>query len=462
MVIPAGRYASYHQRVRTELDNALVKLDRDDPGWRLEDVERGRATVPDGKNSALVVKEANRWLPSGWFVPESMYNHINDTAPQERLDSDDSACLRNELSELQTALIEARKLADLPAGRHSITYTRGFVGTLLPDAQNTRTIFSLLQLDVIEQAEDGDLKGAIRSCKAVLNATRSLGDEPLIISQLIRMAGVGVAYCTIQRVLNQGEADAEDLLALQNLLQEEARFPRLLVALRGERAGMHELLDALEAGDMSISSVVDLTSNNVQLKRPSKLQEVLAVTARDSIREQHPQFLAMSTEAIRIAALPPQQRAAAFADLTEAYKGNLANPVRALIPAYEKIDQAARRTDCQLQCLITALALERFRQHNHRWPDTLAQLVPDYLSAVPLDPEDGEPLRFQRREDRVVLYSLHLKSGKNSLAPYDPVKLSPPGIGVAVHLFDVQRRRQPPRPKPQVAQRARGMPIDEK
>jgi hypothetical protein len=450
MTIPAGRYAYYHQRVSTELEEALAKLDRDDPGWRLEDVERARATVPDGKNSALVVKEAHRWLPSGWYVSESLSNHIYDAAPQERLDGDDAACVRNELSEVQTALIEARKLADLPAGRHLITYRRGFVATLLPDAQNTRSIFSLLQLDVIQQAEDGDFKGAIRSCEALLNATRSLGDEPLIVSQLVRMAGVGVAYRTIERVLNQGEADPADLLALQQALQEEARFPRLLVALRGERAGMHELFDALETGDMSISSVVDLTSNNVQLKRPSKLQEVLAVTARDSIREQHPLFLAMSTEAIQIAALPPQQRAAAFADLTEAYKGNLANPARALIPAYEKIDQAARRTECQLQCLITALALERFRQHNHRWPDTLEQLVPDYLSAVPLDPEDGEPLRFQRREDRVVVYSLHLKSGKNSLAPYDPVKLSPPGIGVAVHLFDVKHRRQPPQPKPQL------------
>jgi hypothetical protein len=74
--------------------------------------------------------------------------------------------------------------------------------------------------------------------------------------------------------------------------------------------------------------------------------------------------------------------------------------------------------------------------------------IADYLPAVPLDPEDGEPLRFQRRNDRVVVYSLHKRGSSSGLVAYDPVNLSPPGVGIAVHLFDVEHRRQPPRPKP--------------
>ncbi len=447
MAIPLVRYGYYHHRVRKELEAALAKLDRGEPGWRLEDVEAGRAAIPDHENSALVVKEAYLWLPQGWSPPTSLTNNISDIAPQERLDSDDAACLRNDLSEVQTALLEARKLVDLPAGRYSITYKRGFITTLLSDVQNARSIFWLLELDAIRQAEDGDLRGAIRSCRALLNAARSLGDEPLIISQLVRLAGVGMAYHTIMRALNQGEADPEGLLALQRLMQDEERFPRLLVALRGERGGMHELFDALETGDMSTNALVD---SIVECKStpPSKWQQIADLAARDSIREQHPMYLSMSTQAIRIAEQPSVQRAKLFAELTKANTSKLPVPAKLFMPAYEKLDDAARNTECELRCAITALALERFRLRNGRWPDRLEQLVPDYLPAVPLDPEDGEPLRFQRREDRVVVYSLHLRPGNNGLAAYDPVKLSPPGVGVAVHLFDVHHRRQPARPKP--------------
>ena len=88
------------------------------------------------------------------------------------------------------------------------------------------------------------------------------------------------------------------------------------------------------------------------------------------------------------------------------------------------------------------------RQHG-RWPDTLEQLVPEFLPSVPLDPEDGAPLRFHKRTDRVVVYSAMKKQGAvDGPEFYDPDEPSPPGVGIAVHLFDVKFRRQPPRPKP--------------
>ena len=62
--------------------------------------------------------------------------------------------------------------------------------TLLPDQEESRRIVSLLAYEAMRQNQRGDSKK--REPCAVLQSTRRvpLGDEPFLISQLIRIAGV--------------------------------------------------------------------------------------------------------------------------------------------------------------------------------------------------------------------------------------------------------------------------------
>jgi hypothetical protein len=56
-----------------------------------------------------------------------------------------------------------------------------------------------------------------------------------------------------------------------------------------------------------------------------------------------------------------------------------------------------------------AVAIERWRlEHPGRLPDTLAELVPAYLNAVPLDPFDGQPVRYKKLPVGYVVYCLGL------------------------------------------------------
>ena len=68
----------------------------------------------------------------------------------------------------------------------------------------------------------------------------------------------------------------------------------------------------------------------------------------------------------------------------------------------------------------TALAIERFRRSNsNSLPDNLAQLVPAYLSAVPVDSFDGKPLRFKKRNQGYVVYSVGRDLQDDSGTEYD-------------------------------------------
>src|SRR4051812_1700253 len=56
----AGRKA---RRDRAALE---ARLDADDPGWRLQELERAREEIPDAENGALIVVAAHAAVGRGW------------------------------------------------------------------------------------------------------------------------------------------------------------------------------------------------------------------------------------------------------------------------------------------------------------------------------------------------------------------------------------------------------------
>jgi hypothetical protein len=432
----AGNYAyQRYQGHKTQepLDAAIKELDRTDPGWRLQDVERARAAVPADSNSALVVADALEALPKGWQQPPKALRQLADRPPQYQLDDQETALLRSELEKTAQALQKAREIADLPYGRYPLDYQHSNGHPPLPQVRKTPTIVSMLLLDALAQTQAGDMKLALGSCSALLNCARSFGDEPFLLSQLMRISCVGTCIRATEHALAQGEPEPEALLQLQDALQQEEAFPRLSVTFRGERAAAQELFEALERGDLNLRDIGELSI--------SWSGCIAGYSDRDIVRAQHPKMLADWTEATRIAALPAHDRRLAMEALDAQLQKS--SPLMPFWHAIAHLEVEERKTEGSLRCLIAALAAERFRHQHGSFPKNLGQLVPEFLSSVPLDPEDGQPLRYQHRPDRVVIYSASGRDRKPPVGGYDPEELSRPGVGVAVHLFEVQSRRQP-------------------
>jgi len=78
-----------------------------------------------------------------------------------------------------------------------------------------------------------------------------------------------------------------------------------------------------------------------------------------------------------------------------------------LLPALSRTTVRDVERRARLRVTQTALAVERFRLANAgRLPTALTELTPKYLAAVPVDPFDGEPLRFKTRASGYVVYSI--------------------------------------------------------
>ena len=78
-----------------------------------------------------------------------------------------------------------------------------------------------------------------------------------------------------------------------------------------------------------------------------------------------------------------------------------------LLPALDRSLKKQAEGVAALQTARVGCAVQRHRlAHAGHLPETLAELVPTFLEAVPLDPFDGQPLRYRHTNDLYVVYSV--------------------------------------------------------
>jgi len=81
----------------------------------------------------------------------------------------------------------------------------------------------------------------------------------------------------------------------------------------------------------------------------------------------------------------------------------LSASLRGLSAVFPKV----MRVEAAKQMTVTAIALKRYQLKHGNYPADLNSLVPEFLPAVPLDPVDGQPLRYRRNADGTfLLYSV--------------------------------------------------------
>ena len=154
---------------------------------------------------------------------------------------------------------------------------------------------------------------------------------------------------------------------------------------------------------------------------------------------------------VAIAKLPPEEWSAKFATARQQF-GELPMIAATLAPATDKIAQAVQRSHGQQRCAIVALACERFRKKNDRWPNSLDELkAAGMLAAIPTDPYVGGPLKLNRTSDGLLIYVVgqDLKDDGGICDRANPMKTGHrPGLrssGTWPSEGSLPRRPSPPR-----------------
>jgi hypothetical protein len=444
---------------------AVAETDQLAPeGWRLDQVEANRATMPDPENAALRAIAAYQQLPpnflsgiqadrdaAGPYRGFDLFEAVGKLPPDQRPTTPMAEGLAAEVNSLDSSLAIARGLAGMNQGRNPIQYAPFVMNTLLPYTQNARSVVRALSLDAVNHSEHEQHDQAIEDVRAMMGAASSIGDEPFLISQLVRIAIVGVSIQSLERVLAQGEPSEAALAALQARFAAEAEHPFTLVGLRGERAGWFDTTEKLASGALGFGALIGGGGPNIpaQPQRPwpherafahvnqavgLKLLNQAMEIATEPIADRSADWDAWEQEIVRLRSEPFPQRHA-LATL--------------LLPAVAPSHQAELRIKALLGVAQVMIAMERFRLAHGRWPKDLQEIPKLILPEIPIDPFSGLPIVVAPNDSGWVVYSTG-PDGENDGGRLDPrFRPQERHTDWGYRLFRTASRRQPPPPEPE-------------
>jgi hypothetical protein len=274
----------------------------------------------------------------------------------------------------------------------------------------------------------GETDAAFAVATNALNVAELLREEPLLISQLVRMAQDTVAIDTLWQGLAGHRWTDAQLTAFQERLGRVDCLAGLGLAFEGERACGITTVDALIAGNAPggpapggfrrAAMVVPLgmlRQNQVNLARQhtALLRSVQALTRESSsgglgysirVRKEHEERVKKQREqagGIRVMAL----------DQLESGPIEPYSPytllARTIMPATANAVAKAARIQTTVNLAITACALERHRLTHGSYPEKLDALVPAFMPKALPDLMTAQPLKYRRTDDGwFLLYSI--------------------------------------------------------
>jgi len=256
------------------------------------------------------------------------------------------------------------------AARYDLEFAKGFA-MLLEHVQKLRGGARMLSLEAHVRAHRGDAHGAADSIHAMNMLGNSLEQEPVMVSQLVRIAVGGMSVDLCRRLLPRVEFSNEDLQRLAEdfrTIRYKEGFRRSLV---GERAvGIQTIRNP--AGD-------DVVAGEL----PSGVAPVFGLNRNDDLC----QYLAFLERMIAAAGKPMPQARNEF-DKVDTELGTLRNSklgkvrytlTALLLPAMSAALDAAARGNAMNDAVMTAIAIKRYRRDRGQIPKDLEQLEPDFL-----------------------------------------------------------------------------------
>jgi hypothetical protein len=232
---------------------------------------------------------------------------------------------------------------------------------------------------------------------------------------------------------------------MQATLLREFDSGAWLQAVRGERAMMQHLFCNLRDGKVQIRGFFGILSGTTANKSPAQAVEVfVAEHLPSTILKHNPELLRHYNRLVEISKRPLHERRPGIEEWEAETKATQNILIRLLAPGIGRVHTSECRTQAMMRCGAAAIACERYRLNDAKksWPESLDVLVREkLLDAVPIDPFDGQPIRYRRTKDGIVVYSVgvDLKDDGGNINREQPLA---PGVDLGFQMWNVDRRRQ--------------------
>jgi predicted transcriptional regulator len=381
----------------------------------LVELDRWYPRVPVQENSALVFRKAFASL-SGQFHPSFVLDDKSvAVSPQTGSQGDaGKQTMADYLSGNGEALALLHQASNIPRSRFPINLSKL---SILPYSHLANVVRSayLLQTDAANHTDDTSPELALLSVQSSFALSQSLAKEPLVRSHLARIDSQTIAVISLQHMLNRTSLTDEQLGSLATALEKADDQHGLARAFIGQRCiGIYSFermrdttdLTALPVGRSRPLSQRLLINAAVFLSSPQYLYDTCGFLQWDELH-----YLQLMDRYIQAAQMDFPERIAAAQALRQSLEQQ--DGLHALSHGWLRGMNGSRvivkdaTVTARLRSAQIAIAIERFRiSHDHQPPTSLAELTLFGSSGVPIDPFDGQPLRYKKLDPGYVVYSV--------------------------------------------------------
>jgi hypothetical protein len=410
------------------LRQAYAALEKDGRPMRAADIIPPE--VPDTENAALLYESAALLLkgqPAGKRSLLERLGDISGSLRQEPTEPEMIAKRQQELAEFRQliqqdvvsqALSIIQQGTHRPACRFERAYDRGL--PMNPYLGDLRHLIFILWAKARLEAEAGQPTLAWELAQTQLKFADALRQEPVFISQVLRMGMIQGSCATIQRLCEALTPDEQQSQTLSDLLGALDDIRPLMLAADGERLLVGEWAFSLPKNELN-KALWDWTSNaghgarltkhlfDVTRSGPNEhVSEVLhriwfiRTTFKPAFLADHATYLRLANENTRLIGRPysSEERQHSDEECSRITKHHVLTNI--LMPALGAIREAHCRATAMMRITRAGLALLQYKQAHGAFPSTLDAIALANLS----DPFSEKPLLYRVEGDGFVVYSV--------------------------------------------------------
>ena len=455
VLLTASMMMSVHFQPENEVE-AYKKLLRDQ-GEKLEISEVLPPPVPAESNSVNAVEDAFRMIGS---VSGEIPNAMKMVAPGKAMVGwmqpdvrgfDDSSDFTNSWDDFAADIAADRPAIELlhqvlerPKLDFQLDYKKG-AEMPLPQLAPLKRSAQKLEAAAVLDLHNGDTGAAATNILTLLGLVQRNAAEGLLISHLVRIAMTSIAVLPTWELLQATNVTDTQLAAVQQGWEQMDLLGDVTYAFVMERAwGVDEIEKARvshEDFEKTFGSMTYFMGSSSSSASSGWGWEALTEKPRYAVGEAmwrsswsySDELRTLKSDSIILETLRTMQ-----ANQSQFYKADydamtarlsslgITNAGEALFRALKIPDWSdefswspastvlkALRTETARRVVVTAIALKRFQLRHEKLPETLNELVPEFLSSVPIDLYDGKPLRYHPNTDGTYLLYSTGEDGKD-------------------------------------------------
>ncbi len=398
-VLAAGAWVLLDIVTRQDLEATLAEIRA--LGWPTELEELYPEPIPDEENAALVYDQA-------WVLDQpqtEVVSRVEDVEAWRTLTEAEQTHVREALDNVSQVLALLHQAAQMEQCQFDLEYGEGYA-MLLPHVAKMRNVVRWKRVATIVALVDGRTDEAVEHWLDSLAMVRHQEGQKVFISELARLACLSISLDTLQAMVQERKLDQSHVSrGLDTLAGMEARDS----FAEGYRS---EITFGFHLMDLSYEQIRESLGGECASPELSLLLRLYCSPLGRPWR-QYDQWtrLCIHREAIQLGEQPYcqihqqlQQLEPKLPHTGECWAQPLMTPM--LLPALGRRWQVVARAEARVALARTALALERYRLLHGEYPKSVAHLTPDILPHVPVDPFDGQPLRYVNSDERVAVYSI--------------------------------------------------------